>query len=114
MPTVPALTSFTQARGPVRISPVSNSLINTRVWYNEQVPTGRNLRTYSKGLVSVTIVDPNGEGTCAPRQEMFGTLKVAGINTLDEATTITNYRDMVDLLKEELVPATGFTLPSAA
>lgn len=114
MVTIPTLSSFTEVRGPVRVSPVSQSLINTRVWYNQQVPTGRNLRNYAKGLAAVTIVDPNGEGTCAPRQEAFATLKVQGINTLDEATTIANYRDMIDLLKEELIPATGFALPAAS
>lgn len=77
------LEAFETSRGPVRLDQETGSTYNDAVAYRVSLPTGASRRSFIKGNASVSIIDPNGEGTCQPRLVATGSLSVTIIDDQD-------------------------------
>lgn len=75
------LTTFTKLKGPQNFQPSTGSQYNVPLIFNEQIPTGFGLVTYAKSGTAITIIDPNGNGTCKPRLVAVGTFGFTILNS---------------------------------
>lgn len=80
-----ATATFESPRGPQIFDLATGSQYSAPVLYNIEVPTGSATRTFVKGNTSVTVVDPNGEGTCIPRLVATASFSVLILNDADAA-----------------------------
>jgi hypothetical protein len=76
-----AIGNFDLTFGPRKQQKSTGSSYTLPVIYNEDVPVGSAKRKYVNMSASVTIIDPNGEGTCVPRLVATSTLKMKVINS---------------------------------
>lgn len=80
-----AAATFETPRGPQNLDLATGSTYQVPSMYNVEIPTGSAERTFAKGGTSVTVIDPNGEGTCKPRLVATASLSVLIINDTDAA-----------------------------
>lgn len=73
--------AFNQDRGPQKFDPATGSSMQKPVLYNKDVATGSANRKFVTGSSSVTVIDPNGEGTCKPRLVGVASLSITIINS---------------------------------
>ncbi|GFM95141.1 hypothetical protein MMARV_C020P2 [viral metagenome] len=69
------------ARGLNAFKVNDGSNYSTLQMYNESVPVGSARREFAKGGFSITVLDPNGEGTCQPRLVATASLKMTILNS---------------------------------
>lgn len=73
--------NFTVDRGNQVLQPETGSQYSRPIVFNSSIPTGAAERTFVSLSASVTIIDPNGEGTCKPRLVAVGSLSTRVINS---------------------------------
>lgn len=73
---------FSVDRGVTRLDPSTGSQFTKPAFYNVRIPTGVAERVFVTGGVTLTIVDPNGEGVCKPRLVAVANFSFKLINSL--------------------------------
>lgn len=113
-----AESAFSLNRGPQNIDPDTSSSQVIPVLYNVEIPTGTAERSYVNGSTSVTIIDPNGEGTCKPRLVATSSFSFKILNDLNATagapfTSETASQDDIESLLNFFATLT-YTVPAPA
>jgi hypothetical protein len=74
------LSGYTINQGPSRVNS-TGSRYQVPVVFNVLIPTGSAKRNFTRANTSLTIIDPNGEGTCVPRLVATASFKATLINS---------------------------------
>jgi hypothetical protein len=75
------LNQFELSRGPIKLDADTGSTLSSPTVYNQTLPTGTSEVNFLKANLSVTVIDPNGNGTCSPRLVAAASFKSSIINS---------------------------------